>query len=204
MILVLLAALSVVSVPLAGGNLGALARIELRCLWAAPLALVLQVVILTIAPDGNRGWHIAIHLVSYGLAAVFIWANRRLPGARLIGAGTLLNVFAIVANGGVMPRWETAQRLAGLAVEGGFRNSAVVAHPHLLVLGDIIPVPAPFPLGNVLSIGDCLLYAGALVLLHGTCRRTPAPDRQVVAPAAPAYPGEGAAGGSRPAGREPR
>lgn len=180
MILIVLALLCVISVPLAGGRLAALATIELRCAWAAPLALGLQFVILTIAPGGHEALHVAVHVGTYALAALFIWANRRLPGVPLIAAGTLMNVLAILANGGVMPRWATAQRLAGLSAGSGFHNSAVLVHSHLLALGDIIPVPAPYPLGNVLSIGDCVLFAGALVLLHTTCRRgqdAPAPGR---------------------------
>jgi hypothetical protein len=35
----------------------------------------------------------------------------------------------------------------------------------------VIPVPAPFGLGNALSIGDCLIFAGMLVLLHRACAR---------------------------------
>ena len=38
-------------------------------------------------------------------------------------------------------------------------------------LGDLIPVPGPLP--NVLSIGDCIIFAGMLVLLHRACH-TPA------------------------------
>ncbi|MGO9750106.1 MAG: DUF5317 domain-containing protein [Solirubrobacteraceae bacterium] len=185
MILILLAALCVISVPLTAGNLGALAQIELRCLWAAPLALALQVVILTIAPDGNYALHVAVHLGTYALAGLFIWVNRRLPGTLLIAAGTLMNALTITVNGGVMPRWETAQRLAGLSVGSGFHNSAVLVHPNLLLLGDIIPVPAPSGLANVLSIGDCVLFAGALLLLHKTCRREHVEEVLVLAAAPP-------------------
>ncbi len=170
MILFALAALVLLSVPLSGGSLRLLAELDINCLWAAPLALALQVVIMTIAPGGNHALHAAIHVGTYGLVAVFIWANRRLPGAAVIAAGTILNTAAILANGGVMPRWATAQRLAGLAVGRGFHNSAVLANPHLLWLGDIIPVPA-FAFPNVLSVGDCLLFVGMTMLLHRTCGR---------------------------------
>jgi hypothetical protein len=68
-----------------------------------------------------------------------------------------------------MPASATARRLAGLTVGSGFQNSAHLAHPHLLWLGDIIPVPGPWPLGNVVSIGDCIIFVGALVLLHRVC-----------------------------------
>jgi hypothetical protein len=57
-----------------------------------------------------------------------------------------------------MPASRTAQHLAGLTEAGGFQNSAAVAHPSLLWLGDIIPVPGPSP--NVMSVGDCIIFFG--------------------------------------------
>ena len=171
MILLVIAALCVISVPLTGGHLMRVAVLPLRGLWAAPTALALQVLITTTARGGNRTVHIAVHISSYVLIGLFLFANRRIPGVRTILAGALMNAAAIVANGGVMPATATAQRLAGLAGGGaggrGFQNSAVLAHPVLRWLGDIIPVPGPLP--NVLSIGDCIIFAGMLLVLHRAC-----------------------------------
>jgi Family of unknown function (DUF5317) len=169
MILILLAVICLLSVPLLGGKLSRLVDLRLRFVWAAPVALVLQVVIFNIVPGGSESLHAAIHISTYVLLALFMWANRRVPGALIMGSGALLNAVTIIVNGGIMPQWETAQRLAGLPMRNGFHNSEVLAHPHLLFLGDVIPVPAPFGLRNVLSVGDCILFAGMLVLLHRTC-----------------------------------
>jgi hypothetical protein len=168
-ILVLAAAICLVSVPLAGGRLSKLADLPLRYTWAPPLAVAIQVLIITVAPSGDRTLHALLHLGTYGLGGAFLWANRRLPGATLIATGIAANAAALLANGGIMPASTSAQRLAGLTVGNGFQNSAHLAHPHLLWLGDIIPVPGPWPLGNVVSIGDCIIFAGALVLLHRVC-----------------------------------
>jgi hypothetical protein len=157
-ILVLLAAVCLISVPLSGGHLSRLADLHLRCLWAAPLALALQVLIINIALSGNTSLHAATHIATYSLGGVFLWTNRRVPGAPLIAAGAAANIVAIAANVGTMPASANAQRLARLTTGNGFQNSAQLAHPHLLWLGDIIPVPGPWPLGNVLSIGDCIIY----------------------------------------------
>jgi hypothetical protein len=167
-ILIVLAALCVLTVPLTGGHLSRLSELRLRWLWLAPTALALQVVIVTIAPGGNETVHALIHIATYLIVAVFLWANRNVSGAWIIGVGTLANITAILANGGLMPAAKTAQRLAGLTEGTGFHNSALLPHPHLLWLGDIIPVPGPLP--NVLSIGDCIIFAGLLVLLHRACR----------------------------------
>ena len=96
-------------------------------------------------------------------------ANRRFVGMPMLTLGAALNVLAITVNGGVMPAWSTAIRLAGLDEKAGFDNSAPVSHAHLQVLGDVIPVPGPWPIGNVLSIGDLLIFAGAFILLHHAC-----------------------------------
>jgi hypothetical protein len=148
----------------------------LRGLAVPIVALALQVVITVVAPEGHPALHKAVHLATYGLLGVFLWSNRRLPGVRIIGTGTLLNALAIAANGGVMPATATAERLAGLHLRAGFDNSAHLAHAHLIWLGDVIPWPGP--LNNVLSVGDCLIYLGTMVLLHRTCgRRAPEPIR---------------------------
>jgi hypothetical protein len=81
-----------------------------------------------------------------------------------------MNLAAIGANGGVMPASPTASAIAGIPASDQFANSAVLTDPRLAWLGDIIPVPGPWPLGNVLSPGDVVLYVGALVLLHRACR----------------------------------
>jgi hypothetical protein len=170
MILIALAGLCLLSVPLTGGRLSRLADVRLRGTWIPIVALALQVVIVTIAPGGNPAVHKAVHIGTYVLIGVFLLANRRLPGIKVIGLGAFLNGLVIVLNGGVMPASLTAQRLAGLHIQAGFQNSAALAHPVLSWLGDIIPWPGPLP--NVLSAGDCIIYIGTLVLVHRICARS--------------------------------
>ena len=52
-------------VPLLGGKLGRLEEIRLRWLWLAALAFALQVLIVTVVPEGDTGVHRAAHLMSY-------------------------------------------------------------------------------------------------------------------------------------------
>jgi hypothetical protein len=169
-LLVLLALACVATVPLRGRSLSGLLELRLRAVWLVPGALLVQVGITTVFPGGDHGLHALLHLVSYGLAAAFVIANLRVPGIPVIAAGGVLNVIAIAANGGTMPASRSAMRVAGLRPGAGFANSGAVAHPHLAALGDVIPVPGPHPLANVLSAGDLLIYAGVLVLLHRLCR----------------------------------
>jgi hypothetical protein len=183
MILIVLALVCLLSVPLTGGRLSRLASIRVRGTWVPVVALGVQVIITTILPQGSPGLHKAAHLATYALIGVFLWCNRRLPGVAVIGLGAFLNALVITVNGGQMVASRTAERLAGLHLSPGFENSAPLAHPHLLWLGDVIPWPGPFP--NVLSVGDCVIYAGALILLHRVCRGAGEPSgaqRRLVEP----------------------
>jgi hypothetical protein len=173
MILIALAALCVLSVPLTGGHLSRLAEVRLRGAWTPIAALALQVLIITVAPEGNPGLHKAVHIGTYVMLGLFLFLNRRLPGMAVVGLGALSNALVIVLNDGQMPASTTAQRLAGLHSGPGFQNSAALAHPALPWLGDVIPWPGP--LHNVLSAGDCLIYLGMLVVVHRLARR-PAPS----------------------------
>jgi Family of unknown function (DUF5317) len=184
MILIALAGLCLLSVPLTGGRLSRLVDIQLRGTWIPIIALALQVVIVTIAPGGSPALHKAVHIGTYVLIGVFLLANRRLPGIKVIGLGAFLNGLVIVLNGGVMPASLAAENVAGLHVPPGFQNSEALAHPVLSWLGDIIPWPGPLP--NVLSAGDCLIYIGTLVLVHRICARSP--RIRVALPALPARP----------------
>jgi hypothetical protein len=179
MLLVIAALLLVVSVPLAGGSLKRLAQLDIRAAWTVLLSAAIQVGITSAHRGGSHTLHVVLHFASYALVAWFLVANRGFVGMPLLTLGAALNVLAISVNGGVMPAWTTAIKLAGLDEKSGFDNSAPVSHAHLQFLGDVIPVPGPWPIGNVLSIGDLLIFAGAFVLLHHACGSRLAPRRPV-------------------------
>ena len=168
MLLVVTALALVLSVPLTGGRLGRLADVRPRAVWAVLAAAAIQVAITQI-PGGSHFVHVALHIFSYVLDGYFLFANRRLVGVPVVALGAGLNVVAITSNGGVMPASAAALRISGVATRGGFDNSAHVTHAHFAFLGDIIPVPGPWPIGNVLSIGDLVIFVGALIILHHAC-----------------------------------
>jgi Family of unknown function (DUF5317) len=168
MLLVVTALALVLSVPLAGGRLGRLADIRPRAVWAVLAAAAIQVGI-TQMPGGSHLVHVALHIFSYVLDGYFLFANRRLTGVPVVALGAGLNVIAIATNGGIMPASAAALRISGVATRAGFDNSAHLAHAHVAFLGDIVPVPGPWPIGNVLSIGDLIIFVGALIVLHHAC-----------------------------------
>ncbi len=174
---------SLISVWIARGRLSALADLEFRHRWLLALALALQVLIISVVPGGADWWHEAVHLASYLMGGAFVVLNRHVPFLWLVGAGGLMNLAAIAANGGVMPARPEALATAGLTAESGFANSAALPAPRLAFLGDIFAIPDAWPLANVFSIGDICITLGALVLLHRVChsRLTPRPSGELTA-----------------------
>ena len=169
MVLVAVVVLSALAVPLFGGRLGALVELRLRHLWAVYAALGLAVLAIGLPglPDGLRS---LLLVAAYPVGAVFLLANRRVPGMALVALGAALNLLAITANGGVMPASADALAAAGLpAAEPGFENSAALADPRLAFLGDVFAIPASWPLSNVFSVGDVCIGAGLAWGLHRIC-----------------------------------
>jgi hypothetical protein len=154
-----------------GGRLENLAAVELQGKTAIIAALALQLLVVTIAPLAfAHSVDTAIHLASYGLAVMFVYANRRLPNLWIAALGGAANLAAIAANGGEMPASRTALIAAGKPVaHKGFVNSAPIVHARLAFLGDIFNIPRSLPLANVFSIGDVLLLIGAAAMLAGIC-----------------------------------
>jgi len=170
MILFVAFALAAVSVPLAGGRLSALSRLPLRSTWLVLVALLVQVVVISVIADVvEAGLLAVVHVASYLLAVAFLVVNRRMPGLLLTGCGGLLNLAAIMANGGVMPASPSALALAGRADAQHFVNSGAVPDARLAWLGDVFAIPSFMPLANVFSVGDVLLIVGATVMLHRAC-----------------------------------
>jgi Family of unknown function (DUF5317) len=166
MLLGVLFLIVVASVPLAGGKLSALGDLRLRRPELAFAGILLQVVIVSLLPDGSQALHEGVHLLSYALLGACAWANRRVPGVWLVGLGGLLNFIVIVANDGVMPADPDLVVNAAQRGGHGFVNSGVVAHPHLSFLGDVFATPRGWPLANVYSVGDIVILLGVVVLLH--------------------------------------
>ena len=106
----------------------------------------------------------------------------------IAGAGMLLNLAAIMSNGGHMPALPRAMRDAGLAYTGVHNNSVAEAHPRLVWFVDRWAAPSWIPAGNVFSVGDVLIGVGAVVLIAAAMGAR-LPFR---APVTPAADGDGA------------
>lgn len=178
MLIVVLGLLIVLSVPVCGGRLQALAGIRPHRPWIVLVALGLQVLAISVVPTWPRPILVAAHLTSYLLAGWFVVENRRVFGLPLIALGGALNGVTIALNGGTLPASRAALARAGIdPVAGDFNNSAVLAHPHLAWLGDVFAVPAGWPLANVFSVGDVLILVGLAYGMHRICGSRLVPGR---------------------------
>ncbi len=176
----------VATVPLSGGEIGRLVRHRFMDPLLLVAALGIQTALLTgilgLQGDGAAAAHIASCTLCFG----FLVANRTLPGLWVVAFGGAVNLIAIAANRGVMPSTHSANAAAGkLAQTSEFVDSAVVAHPKLLFLGDVFAVPQPLFFADVFSAGDVLIVIGVGMLLHQICRRGMRSSEGTVANAQP-------------------
>ncbi|MFW2512644.1 DUF5317 family protein [Demequina sp. SO4-13] len=141
--------------------------------WRLPVlvwaSLVLQVVIMQV--EALHGIAPVLHILTYVAAGTFLWLNRAMPGALVVGVGALSNGVTIALNGGVLPARPGAVSAAGLDTGDEFANSAVVQDPVLPWLGDVFAWPEPLPLANTFSVGDVIIVVGVIVAAWAGSRR---------------------------------
>jgi hypothetical protein len=100
------------------------------------------------------------------------WLNRRASGMTVLGAGLLMNLLVIAANGG-MPVSGSAVAMISTAARAGaipatdFIHVLGTAGTRLPWLADVMPLSGPQGLRLVASPGDLLLYVGIVAFLGG-------------------------------------
>ncbi len=165
--------LAMVLAGLTGGRPDRLADLRLRWWGLAVGGLLVQVVLFSPAAAALASLGPVIYVVSTAAVLGTVLANLRRPGLALVAIGALLNLAAILANGGYMPTTRAALRAAGLGPADGYSNSVELAQPNLAPLTDIFAVPEAVPFANVFSIGDVCIGLGIGWLAYSTMRRRP-------------------------------
>jgi Family of unknown function (DUF5317) len=160
---------------LLGGRLHHLEAIRPRWWGLVLLGLAIQFVPL---PEGVAGTDLVIRnavlALSYSLLIVFGLVNVRMPGMILVIAGLACNMTVIMVNGG-MPASAQAlidsgqeDVLAYLRDQGADKHHLLTDEDQLTFLADVIAVPEP--IGQAVSVGDIILYAGLTWLIVAAMR----------------------------------
>jgi len=158
-----------------GGRLDRLEALRPRWWGLVILGLGIQFIPL---PNGASGTDLVIRTavlaLSYSLLLTFALVNVRMPGMFLVVIGLACNMTVIVANGG-MPA--SAQALidsgqedvvAYVREQGADKHHLLTDDDRLTFLADVIAVPQP--IGQAVSVGDILVYAGLTWLIVATMR----------------------------------
>jgi hypothetical protein len=167
----------------AGGSLGRLADLRIRLAPLAVGGLLFQLLLFSpplgtvLARDLPIGPGLYVGSTLIVLAALI--ANVGRPGFKFILVGAALNLFAIVANGGVMPAapdaWASLHGMNGVP-DGVLTNSTLAsAATRLALLGDVFAVPRSLPFANVFSVGDLMIAIGGAWFIARTMAGRPAP-----------------------------
>lgn len=114
-------------------------------------------------------WYGWVQVGSYGAMGVFLVLNLRLRGMAWLLGGLLLNLTAMLANGGLMPVDIARAQAIGLhqpAIEAGrsAKHTPLAAGARLPWLADVIPVP--FPRKLMISFGDIVASCGVFMVIQ--------------------------------------
>jgi hypothetical protein len=158
-----------------GGRLHHLESLRLRWWGLVITGLGIQFVRL---PDGATGTDLVIRTavlaLCYSLLLTFALVNVRMPGMFLVVIGLACNMTVIVANGGMPASAQAlidsgqADVLADVRHEGADKHHLLNDDDQLTFLADVIAVPQP--IGQAVSVGDILVYAGLTWLIVATMR----------------------------------
>ncbi len=172
---------------LTGGRLEYARNWQLKGVWMALGAFVVQTALFTQWGTNLVGEALTpvVYVVTLSVLVMFLVANRRVLGVPILLAGLMLNVLVISVNAGRMPASVAALEAAG-RVEGAdaLRLRGVAANCVLMsdstrlnMLGDNIVIRLGGPVGSAYSIGDLVALAGEAVVVFGVLRVRPEGDQ---------------------------
>ena len=137
---------------------------------------------------GGRQWLPFLLPTAHLLLLPFLLRNLSFWGIRLVLVGLLLNLTAMLANGGLMPveapaveavgRHEVSDLQIGAHIPG---SKNVLLNPQdvrLRELSDILVVPVPRPFTRAVSVGDLFVLAGVVIAFGEVVRRSEAWKRE--------------------------
>jgi len=178
-------------------NLG---RIRLKGGWIFPVLLAAQVLIfigqrrLEWLSDAGGIFLMAV----YAAAIAFLWINRVKPGFKTLIVGVAMNFVVMLANGGKMPVSREMAVMANpdavsmLELGHGTKHVIMTESSRLPFLADVVPVTLPYPLPQVISLGDIVMNVGVFWFLYRTLAAAPVDKQEGEAAAIAGERGRGA------------
>lgn len=170
-----------------GGRLRRLADAGLPWSWLLFLGLALQVVTDVGASRGLVGDGASYAVVATSQVVVLAWVlrNRSRPGMLLIGMGLLMNATVMAANGAMPVDPVAVERLGVGEVEvSPGKHELMTEDTRLPWLADVHPIA---PIRTIVSLGDVVLAAGLLPLVHHLMAHRRPEDRPRRVRAAPQH-----------------
>lgn len=155
-------------------GLSGLSRMKLRAGWIFPILLLIQVIVYI--GQAKIEWLVQvsgiIFIVIYVAGQVFLWINRNQKGFKILLAGVFMNFIVMLVNGGKMPVSKEMAEISSPAsvpmlVEGtaNTKHMMMTEATRLPLFGDVIPITAPYPIPQVISIGDIVMNVGIFLFL---------------------------------------
>ncbi len=162
-----------------GGSLKGFGEIRFKMGWVFPALLLFQLCIFYF--QNKIEWVGEISQFSfigvYVIGLIFLWINRFHAHFKFIFVGVLLNFIVMAVNGGRMPvSGEAALHLDPYYLET-LKNSLYAKHTLVTdstifaFLGDIIPLKAPYPREQIISIGDVVMNIGGFLAIQAIMLR---------------------------------
>ena len=176
MLYVYIIIISIIIGLLRKGKLSSLSQISLKKIELIVLACLIQGGIIFLGTKKIKfvlDYSSYMIIFSYIMLLLAVWYNKELKGIKIITLGIIFNFIVIVANGGHMPILSSSLYKAGLddfvlvLKEGTYITHTLISENTLCAfLGDVIPLPPPFPDPSVVSVGDFLMFYGVFNLIQ--------------------------------------
>jgi hypothetical protein len=168
-------AAALVAGKLAGGRAERLTGLGVRWWWAAPIALLVQLLVVYGPPELVDRAAITLIVASHAALLAVALRNWRLAGATIAALGVAMNLAVMLANGGLMPvapetlaragrveAWKIGDGTPGTRVAQSKDVILPAADTWLEPLSDRYWTGLPGRLSILFSAGDVVLLVGVM------------------------------------------
>lgn len=171
--------ISLLLVKIKGGEIKNLEKVHIRAWQLILIGFIIQLLSFffvsfnnSTAFDSSKKVFGIINLINYLLITTTLVYNSNYKGFKLMSLGNILNIIPMILNKGRMPVYIGALSMKGLErqkellLSGNLlTHSLVDKNFSMFLLSDIIPIPEPYFMPKVISIGDISLALGIMIFI---------------------------------------